>query len=355
MSDNDTAVRSKSPYDGASVTMRDVAKAVGVSTTTISKALNYKPDVSDDLRRRIFAVCDEMGYRLNSSIQDLARRGRGGLTRNIAFVMMGNAFADPAYARAIDGVSRAVEQHRLHLILDRMRGDENAVYDLPPVLRDGRVDGILVTGTLTESAMAVIRNLNIPYVILGAYSPRLIKGAINVRLDVDQRLADLISELVRRGRRRIAYFTENQDNYYEQQSIAAFKSALNEHGITADEKLIYTGSGPYTGAFPVMERVFAQPELPFDAIACLDFRTAQEISHLVLAHSGIGVDPGVMMAVCRPFDYYRLPVPTIYGEASLDEVAFEGVNALMDWLENKNDRPRQIVLRSAVEGIEKEI
>ncbi len=39
------------------------------------------------------------------------------------------------------------------------------------------------------------------------------------------------------------------------------------------------------------------------------------------------------------------------GVASLDEVAFEGVNSLMDCLENKNDRPRQIVLRSVVEGI----
>ena len=336
--------------NGAAVTMRDVARAVGVSATAISKALNHKPDISEELRRRIFAVCDKLGYRLNSSIQDLARRGRGGLTRNVAFVLMGKAFADPAYSRAIDGVSRAAEKHRLHLILDRMRGDEATLFELPPVLRDGRVDGILVTGDLTETAMATLEKLGIPCVTLGSYSHRITGRSINVRLDLDQRLGQLVNQLVKSGRRRIAYFTERPDNYYEQESIAAFKAAVSENGLEADG-LIYIGAGAFSGALPVMKPIFAKSRLPFDALVCLDFRTAQEISHLVYSHAEASGKPTVMMAVCRPFDYYRLPVPAIYTDTSLDLVAYEGVNALMDWVGGKTDRlPKQIVLGSEIEG-----
>ena len=210
---------------GSTVSIRDVARAVGVSPAAVSKALNHKPDVSEALRRRVFDACDALGYRLNSSIQDLARRGRGGMTRNIAFVMVGNAFADPAYARAIDGMSRVAGEHGLHLILDHLRGDETSVFDLPPVLRDGRVDGFLVTGTLTESAMATLRMLERPHVVLGSYPSSVVGQAINVRLDLAQRLRDLVDELVRQGRRRIGYFTEQPENYHERECMAAWAAS----------------------------------------------------------------------------------------------------------------------------------
>ena len=58
------------------------------------------------------------------------------------------------------------------------------------------------------------------------------------------------------------------------------------------------------------------------------------------------------MAVCRPFDYYRLPVPAVYAEESLDDVAYEGVRALMDVLGGKRGRlPKQVVLRAEVGGV----
>lgn len=329
--------------------IRDVARELGVSTATVSKALNGKSDVATQTRERVLAVCEQLGYRINSSIQDLARLGRGGPSRHIAFVMVGKAFADPAYARAIDGVSRAAANHGLYLILDQLRGDETRFVDLPPVLRDGRVDGVLITGDITERAMDMLVTLELPLVVIGSYARRITAHAINVRLDVNQRIADLVQGLVQQGCRRLAYFTEIPDGHYELESIDAFKSALRENGLPVDEHLIYLGKGPFTGATEIMEPVFTQTHLPFDGIVCLDFRTAVEISHLIGARAGIGAPPDVVMALCRPFDYYRLPIPAIYGEASLDEVAYEGVNALMEVIAKKNERPRQILLHSKIE------
>ncbi len=333
------------------VTIRDVARSVGVSTASVSKALNNKPDISQALKSRILTLCEEMGYRLNSSIQDLARRGRGGLTRNIAFVMVGKAFADPAYARAIDGVSRAASERGLHLILDRLEGREARVIDLPPVLRDGRVDGILLTGNLTTTVVDTLAALGTPAVILGSYPPRMTARTDNVVIDLDRRIADLVAELARNGRRRIAYFTETADSFYERKSIDAFNTALHGHGLEPDGRLLYTGAGAFTGALSVMTPVFTRRVLPFDALVCLDFRSAQEISHLAMARAGIGGVPEVMLAVGRPFAYYRLPVPSFYCEISLDTVAYAGVEALLHRLNGGGaDPPRRIVLRAAVSG-----
>ncbi len=333
------------------VNIRMIATAAGVSTATVSNVLNGKPVVSETKHARVLAAAEELGYRPNSSIQDLARRGRNGLTRNIAFVLVSNAFGDPAYAHALDGVSRAVEEFRLHLILDRLRGDEARVVDLPPVLRDERVDGMLVTGMITESAIGLLDKLDIPYVVLGAYPSAITCRAINVRLDTDRRMHAMVGELLRRGRRRIAYFTEDPENYYAQQSLAVFKETLREHGLPVRNALIYTGTGPFSGAFGGLKPVFAQPHLPFDAMVCLDYRNAMEIACLLLARGdGLG-EPEVLMAASRPFDYYRLPVPAVYGESDFDRVAYEGVKALMEDLKSKRRAsPRQILLQPAIKA-----
>jgi LacI family transcriptional regulator len=48
------------------ITMRDIAEKLGVSSVTVSKALNDKEGVSDELKKRIKQVADEMGYRFNT-------------------------------------------------------------------------------------------------------------------------------------------------------------------------------------------------------------------------------------------------------------------------------------------------
>ena len=113
--------------------------------------------------------------------------------------------------------------------------------------------------------------------------------------------------------------------------------------------MLYTGAGAFTGALAVLTPVFKRRVLPFDAIVCLDFRSAQEISHLVMARAGIGGEPEVMLAVGRPFAYYCLPMSAVYCELSLDAVAYAGVEALMARLNGGGDAsPCQIVLRAAI-------
>ena len=65
------------------ITMKDIADQIGVSTVTVSKALNDKEGVSDELKARIKAIASEMGYRVNT----VARSMREGLTYNIGVII----------------------------------------------------------------------------------------------------------------------------------------------------------------------------------------------------------------------------------------------------------------------------
>ncbi|MEI6425406.1 MAG: LacI family DNA-binding transcriptional regulator, partial [Lentisphaerota bacterium] len=272
----------------SNISIRDVAKMAQVSTAAVSKALNNKPDISSGLRKRIFAVCEKLGYRLNPSIQDLVRKGRSGTTRNIAFILVKHYFRDPAYSMTIDGIVMALRENSMHLLLDNLSGDEKTIYDLPPILRDGRIDGIVITGDLNVSIISLLKKLGVPYVILGSYGNDIAGSSVNVHEDMGRYVEKIVRGLKEAGKRRIAFFAEDPDNHYERICLDAFMSALSENGLNVNGELIYRGTGPLSGAIGTMGKVFRLPELPFDSIVSLDFRTAQEIGCLIMAHCGIG-------------------------------------------------------------------
>lgn len=55
------------------MTIKDIAKACGVSVSTVSRVLNNRPDVSEDVRRRVLGVVEDKGYIPNNSARDLVR------------------------------------------------------------------------------------------------------------------------------------------------------------------------------------------------------------------------------------------------------------------------------------------
>lgn len=327
------------------ISIRDVALAAHVSAAAVSKALNNKPDISSELRKKIFKICEELGYRVNPGIQDLVRKGRNGVTRNIAFILVKHYFRDPAYAMAIDGVARALREHSMNLVLDSLSGDEKSIYDLPPVLRDGRVDGIIITGSMNVGVVSVLKELDVPYVILGSYGNDITASSVNVHEDVGRYIEVIVRELKNRGRKRIAFFAEAPDNHYERVCLDAFRAALSENGLPSHDELIYRGAGIFSGALGTMGKVFMLPELPFDSIISLDFRTAQEISCLAMARCGIGKKSKIVIGTFRRFEHDTLPVPAVYGEMFFDRVAYEGVNALLDIISGKSKNvSKKIVL-----------
>ena len=79
-----------------SISMLEVAQTLGLSKSAVSRALNNKSGVSDETRELVLKTCDQMGYRINPNIQDLVRRSISGVTKNIAFVLVGRLLRTPA-------------------------------------------------------------------------------------------------------------------------------------------------------------------------------------------------------------------------------------------------------------------
>lgn len=314
--------------------MKDVAGKAGVSLATVSKALNDKPDISQPMRERIFRICEELGYQVNFRIQDMILERQKGQTGNLAFIMGGLEFGNPPYSRMLDGIAAGVSSN-FRLILEVLSGEEGHVYDLPASLRDGRVDGVVITGNINEGIIGLLEKLDLPYVILGNYSPLLTQRAVgSIDFDIKTAFYRIIYELKKLGRRKIALFTENPVSYYSKTAFQSYCESLEEHGLT-NENLLYAGDGPYSGAFHLLKSEFRKRNLPFDSMITINLRTAGEISNLIMGHFGLKRTVDFHLALLRPYDYYQMVVPSVYCNVPIFEMSRSAVELLIDFLNGK--------------------
>jgi DNA-binding LacI/PurR family transcriptional regulator len=325
-----------------SASIRDVAARAGVSIMTVSRVLNKKAEVSEKVRQSVIAACDELGYQINPSIQDLVRKGRNGHTHNIAFVMVGREFADPAYSRALDGIAKGINDFHYNLSMASLNGDEKSVQNLPPVLRDGRIDGFIITGDLTEDMMGILKKLGKPHVILGTYSEKVSGDSVRIELNHKSAMMKLVDELKKAGKKKIAYFTENPQNSFEADLVEAFMKSMKENLLSLDEKIIYSGSVDFSGAFKLLKPIFLQKKIPFDSIICMNFRCAQEMANLILMRSGFGKRPEILLATSRQYSYYKLLIPAIYCEVGLNDMAYRAVKCLVEMITKGESYPHKI-------------
>lgn len=316
--------------------MADVARLAGVSKATVSNVLNRRAKASEEVRQRVLSACESLDYRLNAGIQELARAGlNNGRTGSIGFVVAGEAIADPYTSRFMDGIAEGAREQNQHLFMAKLTGKETSVYDLPAGLRDRRVDGILVTGQLTAS-MDMIRRLEVPFVVLGNYAPDVLRGAVTVEFDYDSGFGMLAQRLKAAGKRRIAYISKTFEFYSERQEHAAFRRALETHGLPVLPDLEFIGGGSFVDIMELLTEAMDRDELPFDAVFFHDFKASDEFVHLWLGRNWRkDWNSDVLLATSRPFDYYRLPVPALYMDIRSDALARTGIRVLMDILEGR--------------------
>jgi len=120
------------------VTIKDVAEAAGVSTQTVSRVINHRPDVAPATRRRILQIIDELGYRPNMLARSLSQQR----SYSLGLVTAGLKYVGPS--RTINGITAEADELGYMLVLKELRDFE--FNDIDSVLDDllsRQVDGIL--------------------------------------------------------------------------------------------------------------------------------------------------------------------------------------------------------------------
>lgn len=245
--------------------MRDVARAAGVSQTTVSFVLNEVPDVHirQTTRQRVLATIEQLGYRPNA----VARGLRRAKTDTIGFI-----WHDPASlaGRMVQGAQEAACAHGTLVLLTGTAGDELIEQSAGATLIDRRVDGI-VCATLDHRVVAPAGHLrSVPSVLIGCEAADQSVPAVVA----DQAAAadEGTSAMFQTGRRRVAFLSAAVGTPTTRARLAGYRRALATRGMRYERGLVRRCRGE-RAAYDATRALMAEPDPP-DGLLCHDHEVA---------------------------------------------------------------------------------
>ena len=146
------------------VTLKDIAKKLGISVGAVSHALNGKADISEETKNKIFACAREMGYITNGAAVSL----RSGKTHTVAVIVPD--ISNPHIAYQVKLVEDELRQNGYSTIILNTDEDEAAEKNAITLACSRQVDGILLCPCQRSTAsIEYLRQLGIPFVLIGRY------------------------------------------------------------------------------------------------------------------------------------------------------------------------------------------
>jgi DNA-binding LacI/PurR family transcriptional regulator len=230
-------------------TMLDVARRAGVSYQTVSRVINNRPDVSDETRRKIQEIIDELGYHPSAAARSLVS------SKTRALGLITADFSDYFFTQVIVGAEQEARKHGYFLMLsstERNPADEPEYFRL---LTEQRVEGILFARPSTEleheeSHIATLIEQGVPLVTTAYHA----SGQPLTVVDVDNVDGgyQAAHHLVEMGHRAIGMITGPANWRSVNERTHGYRLALEAVGLDYDAALVEQGDWSYESGYRAM-------------------------------------------------------------------------------------------------------
>jgi len=210
------------------VTLKDIARVVGKSVATVSKALHDHKDIAPETRQHIKQVAMEMGYNPNVIARRLQKQRAEAL--GLILPVLSARQADPFFTELLAGIADAAADHDFDLLVSsRAPGPaEETLYRR--MVGERRVDGLIVAHPRADDwRLNFLAAEDIPFVVVGHYSPGL--DAPGVWVDTAAGLEQAVAHLVEQGRRRLALIPPPSRLRFSGACREAFAASTAAHGV----------------------------------------------------------------------------------------------------------------------------
>jgi LacI family transcriptional regulator len=258
-------------------TMHEIARQLGVSIATVSRALNDQPGVGASMRERVHELSAKLNYVPHSGARGLVTTQ----THTVAFLTAQRALAleaDTFYQRLMIGAQQELTRHNYYLLISTLPPEQ--LNDLPnlPLLLESRLDGMILAGPeISPRHILALQATRIPLVLVDNTLPHTAIDA--VLSEDDQGGYSATTHLLDHGHERIAVLTGPLDWPSNQARYQGYRRAMAERGleileIHEDETTIESGQRAMQvaiQAFPNLSAIFAVN----DSMAIGAMRTAR--------------------------------------------------------------------------------
>lgn len=243
------------------LTIADVADYLGVSKTTVSRAISGKGRVSEETRKRVQQYINQMDYKPNLIAKGLAQSK----TFNIAVMLPSDCDMQelPFFQNCMCGICEAAAKRDYDVLT--VYTVAGGLGGLERIISNHKVDGVVLTRTLVEdSAAEYLKKRNIPVVAVGSSADMSL-----IQVDHDHRSAcrELTQHLLNQGIRKVGLIGGNESHVVTRNRYEGFADAFRMTGLPVDMNLVYFGAEKVQEIEAAVDNLL---EKKTECIVCMD-------------------------------------------------------------------------------------
>lgn len=287
------------------VTIYDVAKALNISPSTVSRALNGHPHIRQETREKIIAAALKIGYQPNKFASNLRQKRTN--TIGVVVPRLDSYFM----ASVLAGIEKVTSANGYDLIITQSQESWKKEISCVSTLFNSRVDGLLVSlscETENTDHFKILFNKDIPVVFFDRVAG--CPGCMRVLIDNYMAAYEVTSHLIEQGCRRIVHLGGNMKRNVYSERFRGYKQALIDNNIEFDKNLLLISDMSGRAGTEMAGKILKMKPLPDGIFTSNDTTAVAAIVELEKA----GIDIPSQIAVAgfnnEPVSQYVKPTLT---------------------------------------------
>lgn len=305
------------------VTIKDIAKAAGVSPSTVSRTINDHYSISEETKEKVRQVMDELGYNIGHSTEKIKTVG-------VVFPKSyTDAYENPFYLEAIRGIGVICNQR--HYIMTIITGDDDK--ELRTSIRNTNADGyIFLYSDLDDKLINYMYEEQLLFVLLGK-ATTMVNETLCVDTDNVHAAYEAVNYLVSMGHKKIGYIGTDSKRVFSLDRKMGYMQAMNEHELEIKDSYIQILSCKTTYTHRNIVKLLRQEDHPTAYVVCDDIHAVM-LERLV-REAGLSVPKDISIISFNNTLFARLMNPPLTSfDINSKQLGIEAASQLIKHIEN---------------------
>jgi len=321
-------------------TIKDIAKKIGKSTTTVSRALNDFDDISPETKESVRRAAEELGYIPNTMAQRLQKQQTD--TIGLIIPTSGPRFSDPFFSEFIAGIGNTAGRLGYDLLVSTREPGELELESYRHNIRSHRVDGFIIVRTRCDDPrINYLRKTGFPFASFGRTDGELDFPYVDEDSEYGMKL--VIEYLAKLGHKRLGVIAPPGHLEFSCYRLNGIRSQVQELGLSLDDLTIVEGDLTQGSGYDRAVELLELPQPPTAIVACNDLMAFGALSAAQERGLVVGRDISITGFDNIPMsDYSHPPLTTV--NQPIYQIGSMVCQMLIKRIRGEMQEPEQVLL-----------
>ena len=328
MTDQPNKAKRNSSQKPRHMDIRTVAERANVSIATVSRTINHVPTVNPKMAKRVWDAIRDLDYFPNTQARALVS-GRSGLLGLIV-----SEISNPFFPELVQGFEDIAVEHGYEILVTSTNYESKRMGQCIRRMLERKVEGVAVmTFGIEEPMLDQLAERSIPLVFIDIGPDR--EGVSLLQVDYHRGIRQGVQHLAALGHRKIGFVAGPERLHSAQSRMKAFRTSLEECGITPQDEWILPGDHTLDGGIKAMDTLIAGAEMP-TAVMCSNDLTAIGVMHRAY-RAGLTVPKDLSVIGYDDLQMARMMIPPLTSiSMSRQDLARGAITALRAQVEGSS-------------------